>query len=75
VEGREDGEIMAHVDDAAGEGDALVVVVGGAGEDFGGEILELDGLGNSSGFVEAIHVGMLVREETEVKGERVGRII
>ena len=57
VEGRGDGEIMTHVDDAAGEGDALCMVLGSAGEDFGGEILEFDGLGDSSGFVEAIHVG------------------
>jgi hypothetical protein len=55
---------MAHMDDAAGEGNALCVVLGGAGEHFGGEVLELDRFGNSTGFVEAIHV-----EEMEVKGK------
>ena len=56
VEGGGDGEIMADMDDATGEGNALCVVLGGAGEHFGGEILELDGFGDSTGFVEAIHV-------------------
>jgi len=74
VEGRDDREIMTHVDDAAGEGDALCMVLGSAGEDIGGEILELDGLGDSSGFVEAIHVGIVVRGDRSKRGA-VGRII
>ena len=69
MEGRGDGEIMADMDDAAGEGNAFCVVLGGAGEHFGGEILELDGFGDSTGFVEAIHVVGTVLEEMEVKGE------
>lgn len=68
MEGRGDGKIMAHMDDAAGEGNPLGVVLGGAGEHFGCEVLELDGFGDSTGFVEAIHVGTGV-EGDGVKGE------
>ena len=57
------------MDDTAGEGDTLGVVLGGAGEHFGGEILELDGLGDSTWFVEAVHVEVVI-EEMEVVGKK-----
>jgi len=60
---------MAYMDDTAGEGDTLGVVLGGASEDFSGEILELDGLGDSTWFVEAVHVEV-VMEEMEVVGKK-----
>ncbi len=69
MEGCSDGEIMAYMDDTAGEGDILGVVLGGAGEHFGGEILELDGLGDSTWFVEAVHVEVVI-EEMEVVGKK-----
>jgi hypothetical protein len=56
VESSGDGEIMAHMDDAAREGNALGVILGGASDDFCGKVLELDGLGYSTGLMEAIHV-------------------
>jgi len=58
VEGRDDGEIVTHMDDAAREGDALGLVFGRAGDYLCGEIFEANGLGDAAGFVETVHVGV-----------------
>jgi hypothetical protein len=50
---------MAYVDDTAREGDALGVIFGGASEDLGCEILELDWFRDTVRFVETIHVAVM----------------
>jgi hypothetical protein len=67
LEGCGDGEIMAYVDDTAGEGDALGVVLSGASEHLGGEILELDRFRDAAGFVEAIHIEVVEKILEEVE--------
>jgi hypothetical protein len=48
------------MDDAAGKGNALGLILSDASEDLGGEILELDGLRDSTRLVEAVHAGDVV---------------
>lgn len=52
---------MAYVDDTAREGDTLGVILGGASEDLGGEVLELDRFRDTARFVEAIHIAVMER--------------
>ena len=56
---------MAYVDDTAREGDALGVVLGGAGEDLSCEILELNRFRDTARFVEAIHIVVVVKTTPE----------
>ncbi len=44
------------MDDTARERDTFGVVLGGASEDVGGEVLELDRFRDTTGFVEAVHI-------------------
>lgn len=63
LEGCGDGEIMAYVDDTARERDALGVVLSRASDYLGGEILELDWFRDAMGFMEAIHIEVVEKEE------------
>lgn len=63
LEGCGDGEIVAYVDDTARERDALSVVLSGASDYLGGEILEFDWFRDAAGFMEAIHVEVVEKEE------------
>jgi len=60
---------MAYVDDAAREGDALGMVLGGTSEDLSCEILELDGFRDTARFVEAIHTGVVRVRGGKIKRE------